>query len=250
VTHCVFALTGAVAAALAGGAPQSEAPESIVQRISESIRAEGGLKGRVRLKDGIPPHPTAVENATDPTVCGRHQTLEDLVISPRDRGIRNVIVALEDLPPEKIPSLIAERLVLDNRKCRFAPHAAVITVGSRIEALNSDPVLHTVHLYGALEANIALPIKGARIGRIVDRPGMIVVKCDVHGWMQAFIRVDSHPFHAVSAADGTFRIDRIPPGSYKISAWHEKLGRLERTVRIEEGKIERLELEYAFEVSR
>lgn len=214
------------------------------------LAALGTLEGRVRLRAGATPRPTAVENATDPAVCGRHQILEDFLVSPRNRGVQNVIVALEDVPAEKIPPLAPQRLVLDNRSCRFAPHAAVLTVGSRIEALNSDPVLHTVHLYGAVEANIALPIRGARIARGAERPGMIVVKCDVHGWMQAFIRVDPHPFHAVSAADGAFRIDGIPPGSYKFSAWHEKLGRLERTVRIEEAKTERLELEYAFEVSQ
>jgi hypothetical protein len=110
--------------------------------------------------------------------------------------------------------------VLDNRDCRFVPHVAVVTVGSRIEALNSDPLLHTVY-YGAVEANIALPIKGARIARVVERAGMIVVKCDVHGWMQAFLRVDPHPFHAVSAADGTFLIEGIPEGNYRLAAWPE-----------------------------
>jgi plastocyanin len=168
------------------------------------------------------------------------------LVSAPDRIVQNVIVALEDVPAERFPKLEPRRLVLDNRECRFVPHAAVLTVGSRIEALNSDPVLHTVHFYGAAQANIALPIKGARIERAVERPGMIVVKCDVHGWMQSFIRVDAHPFHAVTAADGTFLLDGVPAGSHRLSAWHEKLGRLEQAVQVRAGATEKLELEYTF----
>lgn len=210
--------------------------------------ATGVVEGHVRLKSAQIPRPTVVENSTDPAVCGRRQSLEDFLVSPKNGGVQNVIVAVEDVPVEKIPPLIAKTLVLDNKSCRFVPHASVLTLGSRIEALNSDSVLHTVHLYGAVEANIALPLRGARIGRTVTRSGMIVVKCDVHGWMQAFIRVDAHPFHAVSGADGAFRIDSIPAGSYRLGAWHEKLGRLEKMIRVEEGKTERLELEYTLEV--
>ena len=55
------------------------------------------------------------------------------------------------------------------------PHASVLTVGSTIEVVNSDPVLHTVHLYGPTEMNIALPLKALRVTRRVDAAGMIVV---------------------------------------------------------------------------
>ena len=118
-------------------------------------------------------------------------------------------------------------------------------MGSTVEAVNSDPILHTTHFYGAVERNIALPVKGVRIKRRVDAAGMIVIKCDVHGWMQAFIRVDAHPYHAVSDASGWFRIGNIPPGSYTLEAWHEKLGSQEITVRIEGGETEHMEVEYA-----
>ena len=205
----------------------------------------GTLEGFVRLAGDVVPPPTGVENTTDPAVCGQTQTLEDLLVSARGGGIQNVIVALADGPAPKIPALQPGRLVLDNRQCRFVPHVSVLTVGSTIEATNSDSVLHNTHLYGVVRANIVLPFKGLTVRRIADKPGMIIVKCDVHGWMQAFIRVDDHPFHAVSDEGGHFRIPDIPAGTYSLDIWHEKLGRQQKTVRIEAGRTERIEVEYS-----
>lgn len=212
--------------------------------VIEASTALGKLEGTVKWSAEVIPEPTHVRNTTDPEVCGPGHTLEDLLISPEERGIANVFVALSGFPAEKLPPLEPDHLILDNIECRFSPHASVLTVGSTIEALNSDSVLHTTHLYGALEVNLSLPIEGARVRRTVSRPGMVIVKCDIHGWMQAFIRVDAHPFHAVSDPKGAFRIPAIPAGDYELEVWHEKLGSQSHPVRIVEGKTELVELEY------
>ncbi len=209
--------------------------------------AGGVLTGHVGLAGKEIPQPTRVRNTTEVEVCGLDHTLEDMVVAPRNRGIANVILSLAGIPEEKIPSVPAERLVLDNADCRFVPHASVLTVGSVIEAVNSDPILHTTHLYGPLEVNIALRVRGPSISRTVERPGMIIVKCDVHSWMQAFIRVDAHPFHAVSDTRGSFRIPGIPPGSYTLEVWHETLGSQQKPVRIEAGKKQSVEIIYSLD---
>ncbi len=66
--------------------------------------------------------------------------------------------------------------------------------------------------------------------------GLISVKCDVHNWMSAFIVVKAHPFWAVSAEDGTYRIENVPVGRYKLSVWHEELGMIERDITVTAGK--------------
>lgn len=76
---------------------------------------------------------------------------------------------------------------------------------------------------------------------------MIIVKCDIHGWMQAFVRVDPHPFHAVSDAEGSFRIEGIPPGDYTLEAWHERLGTQELNVNVVAGRTETVAFEFALE---
>ncbi len=207
--------------------------------------AGGVLTGHVGLAGEEIPQLTRVRNTTEVEVCGLDHTLEDMWIDPKNRGIANVIVALNGVPEETIPPIRDDRLVLDNADCRFVPHVGVLTVGGTIETTNSDPILHTTHLYGPLEANIALPAGGPGISRTVAKPGMIIVKCDVHTWMQAFVRVDAHPFHAVTDSSGSFRISDIPPGRYVLEIWHERLGSQHQAVHIESGKTERLEIMYA-----
>ncbi len=203
-------------------------------------RSSGSVEGTVRLSEGVEIELTHISNTTDPEICGEGQTLEDILLS-ESKGIENVIVTVRGAP---VVESEPETLVLDNAECRFEPHAAAITAGSTIEARNSDAVLHTTHLYGPTEINISLPIEGAKSSRTLDEPGMYVVKCDVHGWMQAFIRVDAHPFHDVTDSDGRFRIEGLPTGDYTLELWHEKLGPLEREVRIDATTPTSIEVEY------
>ena len=61
---------------------------------------------------------------------------------------------------------------------------------------------------------------------------MIPVKCNIHSWMHAFIGVLDHPYFAVSKDDGTFEIKNLPPGTYTIAVWQEKLGTQEQQVTV------------------
>ena len=61
---------------------------------------------------------------------------------------------------------------------------------------------------------------------------MVPFKCDVHGWMNAYVGVLDHPYFAVSKEDGSFEIKGLPPGTYTIEAWHEKLGATTQSVTI------------------
>lgn len=215
-----------------------------------SIAEVGVLEGVVRLRSGEIPSSTRVRNTTDPDVCGVEQTLEDLVVSPTNRGVRDVIVALADAPREGWARRGPKQLVLDNRDCRFDPHVAAVMLGDTIVARNSDATLHTTHFYGALRGNLSMPRQGMRVLRVPQRPGMISILCDVHGWMKAYIAVHDHPFYEVTDRDGTFRIEGVPPGDYIMEAWHQVLGTQQVRVRVESGRTTRVELHYAHSGSR
>lgn len=208
-------------------------------------RMPGGvLEGKVLFKGSKIPEATIVQNTTNPEECGKVQSLENVIVSPRNRGIKDVVAVLRGVPLPADYRPQTSRLNLDNRECRFRPHVAVLTTGSSIEAVNSDPIFHTVHLYGFRNLNLALFPLSSKVVYAVRRPGMIVVKCDMHGWMQAYIRVDDHPFHSVSDVDGGFRIEGIPPGSYTLEVWHESFGRKATRVTVEEGSVSRVTIYY------
>jgi hypothetical protein len=73
---------------------------------------------------------------------------------------------------------------------------------------------------------------------------MIPVQCDVHGWMTMYLGVLPHPYHAVSAADGSVSLPGLPPGEYVIEAWHERYGTQTQTVTVTTG--ETAEVSFAF----
>ena len=76
---------------------------------------------------------------------------------------------------------------------------------------------------------------------------MVPFKCDVHGWMNAYVGVLSHPFFAVSGEGGSFSIDNLPAGDYVVEAWHEKLGTQTQNVTVGDG--EKQEISFTFSAS-
>ena len=64
---------------------------------------------------------------------------------------------------------------------------------------------------------------------------MVPFKCDVHAWMIAYVGVVSHPvLRGDRQGGGKFELQTIPPGTYTIEAWHEKLGLQTQTVTLGE----------------
>ncbi|MBI2822037.1 MAG: carboxypeptidase regulatory-like domain-containing protein [Acidobacteria bacterium] len=230
---------------LAQGVPSPPLPDNV----QPAAGLSGAIEGRVAFQGRVIPGATVVDNATDPQFSGTRHSLEDNLISQNTRGIGNLILSVVmDRPPAAHPP--GETLVLNNRDCRFQPHVAVLTAGSAIEAVNSDSIFHTTHLYyGPLSRNLALGV-GERARQPVNRPGFVIVKCDIHGWMKAFVRVDAHPFHAVSDAEGRFRIEGIPAGSYMLEVWHEYFGQQDLAVTVAAGKTARVAVEYGSDERR
>jgi hypothetical protein len=75
-----------------------------------------------------------------------------------------------------------------------------------------------------------------------DRPGVVRVFCDIHSHMSAFVLVFSHPFYDVTDAEGRFRLDGIPAGTYNVIAWYEGDARASRPVTVPAGGVVDLDL--------
>jgi plastocyanin len=179
----------------------------------------GTVTGRVRFV-GEPPktEPLAVRKNTD--VCGEHKPSQALVVGPT-KGVRGTVVALDGIQRGKR----APEFELDNAKCLFVPHVSAVMAGAKVRIRNSDPILHNTH--GFLERqtvfNIALPTKDQAVDvtQRIKKPGVVEVVCDAHTHMRAWIVVRDNPYFAVTDDSGQFRIDEVPPGRYRVTAWHE-----------------------------
>src|SRR5574341_1532566 len=195
----------------------------------------GGVGGSIALDIDLS-GPARLPVTKHRSVCGESKLSEEVLVSA-DRGLANVVVTLEGVPGPYPPH--RELAVLDNVACVFVPHAQVMRVGQVIEIRNSDRVIHTAHAYDEGRRtlfNVALPVYKRSVRRTLMRPGRYRIACDVgHTWMTAYVMVLDHPYAAVTDASGAYRIASVPPGTYRLRFWHERLGSREEPVVVRPG---------------
>ncbi len=209
-------------------------PVSAQSYTATTVTNGGSVKGTINYK-GKPVAAKTTTISKDTAVCGSSAKEESIVVSAKGT-LANVVVYLSDIT--KGEAATAQSPVLDQKGCVYTPHVQATTAGSSLQILNSDGVFHNVHVYndagkGSTLFNLAMPLKGQKISKKLSKAGILGIKCDAgHTWMQSFIHVFSHPYFAVSKADGTFEIAKIPAGTYTLVAWHETLGELKQKVTI------------------
>jgi plastocyanin len=159
---------------------------------------------------------------------------ESLVVS-RSGGLANAFVYVKSGLEGKTFAVPATPVTIDQSGCWFRPRVLGIQTGQILQVVNSDPVTHNIHPMAQVnrEWNHSQGAGDPPIARKFIKPEiMIRVKCNIHSWMHAFIGVLDHPYFAVSGDDGTFAITNLPPGTYTIAVWQEKLGTQEQQVTV------------------
>jgi mono/diheme cytochrome c family protein len=230
---------------------ESGADSAVAERpertATELLGATTTVAGNV-LFEGDPPEMRRLP--VDP-VCGARATgvphSEEVVVGDAG-GLANVFVYVSAGIDEDFPAP-SEPEVLDQRGCVYAPHVVGVQTGQYLEFHNSDLTMHNLHT----RPRLSRPMNRGQVRgsgpirtRFVEPEVMIEVTCDVHGWMTAYVGVVDHPYFAVTRSDGTFNFPaRLPPGTYTISAWHERYGTSDQEVVI----TEETELSVAFAFS-
>jgi len=223
----------------------------------------GTLKGQVIYVGNEKPNLKADLNMNkDEKACLANGPIikEDLVVNPKNKGLRWVVVWLTvdnngtadhqaALPIHPSLKEVKEKaVVMDQPCCKFEPHIATLREGQVFIGKNSSKLVHNMRVIGVgpnnkNTKNLILPAKSEQ--QIGEEPWKVTVtragrpnipnpvSCDIHRWMSGWIFVFAHPYFAVTDEDGKFTIEKVPAGKFRVVMWHER----DIFVLGEEGKV-------------
>jgi plastocyanin len=207
--------------------PQAVGPYAVIE-----VKEAGTIRGTCKISKAATVPTIAVSKEVPQCGHGDSHPSERMVYDPATLGLKNCIVFLSDISQGKDWSGDMAKddrsATLDQKHCKYVPHVMVVRAETQLAVLNSDPTKHNIHgfqntelvtkfNFGTAEGASAPEVPEA----FLDEPANYIVKCDIHPWMNAYIRAVKHPYHAVTDEKGAYVLDRVPPGTYKVVCWHE-----------------------------
>jgi plastocyanin len=222
-----FALACGGDADEAGDAGAAEEGAGAAEATQVDPATAGSIVGTVSF-DGEPPVGEPIDMSEEPTCMEKHdgQPMHFAAIVGDDGGLKDVYVHVtEGLPDGSWPAP-SESVTLDQDGCRYHPHVLGVQTGQTVVLQNSDGLLHNINARPNNQRgfNVSQPTDMTTERSFSQAEVMIPIQCDVHGWMEAYIGVQDHPYFAVTSEDGSFEIGNLPPGDYTVEAWHEEYG--------------------------
>lgn len=204
------------------------------------------ITGQIVFEGNNIPDRGKIEVTQDKDHCLSKGPLESdtWIVDPETKAIKNVFIWIgpdtvrpgatfdaEQIHPS-LAKLTEETVTIDQPCCMFEPHALAARQGQSLVVKNSAPIPHNVNWTSRANGsgNLGTPPGGQvtitapnEEGLVTDRYPMLI-KCNVHPWMSAYVRVYDHPYYAVTDEEGNFEIKLAPVGPVRLFVWHEDVG--------------------------
>lgn len=150
-------------------------------------------------------------------------TITGKVSIPRAKSLADIVVYVDQAPGTFAAP--KEPVVMNQMNLKFVPHVMPVVVGTTVDFLNSDQVLHNVYTTDkcANKFNLGTWPKGEKRSMKFDKPGCApILLCNVHPDMEAFVVVLQNPYAGVTDKSGLYSIADVPEGKYKLKVWNRK----------------------------
>lgn len=113
---------------------------------------------------------------------------------------------------------------IEQKGKQFNPQVAVVQTGTSINFPNNDRVKHHVYSFSPakkFELKLYSGVPSAPV--VFDQPGTVVLGCNIHDKMLAYVYVVETPYFAKADQSGLAKIINIPNGDYEVKVWHYAL---------------------------
>ncbi len=198
----------------------------------------GNIAGSI-VFEGTAPGMDAIDMSSESVCAAKHAStpmIEEVVVNGNGTLANVFVYVKEGLESLQFPTPGA--VLLDQNGCVYLPHVLGVMAGQDITIKNSDGLLHNINASPAEQRgfNTSQPVAMETTRAFGTAEVMVPLRCDVHGWMNAYIGVLDHPYHSVSNGSGAFSLSTLPPGDYAIEAWHERYGTQTQNVTVTTGQ--------------
>lgn len=232
----------------------------------------GTITGTVVLNGSVPkPKGYNLTTLPDQFYCGRisdgqgWRILQPFEVGPH-RELQNVVMYLEDIEKGKAFGE-SDGVTIEARDCLFVPFITVVRDNQMVTVVNMDPVMHDIQAYETSQLgarvvfNVPLPMNPQHPRNFKDRTdaglyhkhmagqpvkqrinltkgrNVFVMQCGFHAYMESWALAVTNPYYAKTDEAGRFTISDVPPGTYKLVAWHPYVRqRFEQTVIVRAGE--------------
>ena len=252
-----------------------ESPLALAYEVM-NVEAGGSIRGTVTLK-GAAPSPKAYNLITfpDPEYCGRisdgngWRLLKDFVVNDRNH-MQGVVMVVEGVTAGKPFAMSIPKV--EARDCQFLPFTTVVRSEHGIEVVNMDPVMHDIQAYETSMAhgtrvlfNSPLPFnhkhnRGNIHATHEHVPGKsmvhqfqltkgrktFVMQCGFHAYMESWGIAVDNPYFTFTSETGSYEITGIPPGTYRLRAWHPSV-KQEQTQMVTVGSSQTTQVNFALD---
>lgn len=156
------------------------------------------------------------------------------VSSPKAKLKKDCVVYIDKVPGQWQPTVGAE---MDQKGLVFIPHVLPVVVGTTVNFLNHDDILHNVFSPDKIadKFNLGSWPPGEVKTYTFDKIGSVTLLCNVHTEMEGYVVVLQNPFFALTDESGNYTIKDVTPGSYTLKIWNKKYEAPSQNITVQEG---------------
>lgn len=148
-------------------------------------------------------------------------SLQGELVDSKGAPLANTVITLQG---PAVGAAAPGKAVVDQREMRFVPSVLAVRSGTAVTFPNSDDIRHHVYSFSAPKRFELRLYQGTPSAPVVfDKPGLVVLGCNIHDWMVGYVYITDDPWFAVSDAQGKVAIDNLPAGDYRVTLWHSAL---------------------------
>ena len=162
--------------------------------------------------------------------AARGSELRVAVKDHKGKAIADAVILAVPVDPRNALHAHLPQDAVDQVDKQFVPYVKTIFVGATVRFPNSDNIRHQVYSFSPAK-KFELPLYAGTNAPPVtfDKPGVVVLGCNIHDWMIGYVYVSETPFFATTGAQGTATLSDMPPGEYTVRIWHPSMDHAEET---------------------